>query len=292
VKSEGNDRGRVNLTVTVPKSARVTVNAAKGDVTAAGLGAGITLTAGRGDVRLSSIVGSVQAHLSNGKHDFSAHDIQGDINADGDVNDLTFSEIKGKIVQNGEILGDVHMETVSGPVQLHTSVTELQLGELPGDLTLNSDDLRINQAKGQVRVVTRSKDIDLSQIYGDSYVEDRDGRIAIEPAGAFGIEAKNTKGDVEVTLPPNASAKVEARTRNGDIVSEYAIAASEGENKSASFTIGSGATRIVLSAENGDVRIKKGSAYPTVSPAPNAQPAPNALHLKAPKKPMPAPSTN
>jgi DUF4097 and DUF4098 domain-containing protein YvlB len=292
VKSEGNDRGRVNLTVTVPKSARVTVNAAKGDVTGAGLGAGITLTAGRGDVRLSEIVGSVQAHLSNGKHDFSAHDIQGDIDTDGDANDLTFSEIKGKITQNGEILGDVHMETVSGSVHLHTSVTELQLGELPGDLTLNPDDLRINQAKGQVRVVTRSKDIDLSQIYGDSYVEDRDGRIAIEPAGAFGIEAKNTKGDVEVTLPPNASAKVEARTRNGDIVSEYAIAASEGENKSASFTIGSGATRIVLSAENGDVRIKKGSAYPTVSPAPNAQPAPNALHLKAPKKPMPAPSTN
>jgi len=293
VKSEGNDRGRVNLTVTVPKSARVTVNAGRGDVTAAGLGAGIILTAGRGDVRLSSIVGSVQAHLSNGKHDFSAHDVQGDINTDGDSNDLTFSEIKGKIMQNGEILGDVHMETVSGPVHLHTSVTELQLGELPGDLTLNSDDLRINQAKGQVRVTTHSKDIDLSQIYGDSYVEDRDGRIAIEPAGAFGIEAKNSKGDVEVTLPPNASAKVDARTRNGDIVSEYAIAASEGENKAASFTIGSGATRIVLSAENGDVRIKKGSAYPAAPAAPNAPAAaPNALHLKAPRKPMPPPSTN
>jgi DUF4097 and DUF4098 domain-containing protein YvlB len=172
-------------------------------------------------------------------------------------------------------------------------VTELQLGELPGDLTLNSDDLRINQAKGQVRVTTHSKDIDLSQIYGDSYVEDRDGRIAIEPAGAFGIEAKNSKGDVEVTLPPNASAKVDARTRNGDIVSEYAIAASEGENKAASFTIGSGATRIVLSAENGDVRIKKGSAYPAAPAAPNAPAAaPNALHLKAPRKPMPPPSTN
>lgn len=292
VKSEGNDHGRVNLTVTVPKSARVTVNAAKGDVTAAGLGAGINLTAGRGDVRLSSIVGSVQAHLSNGKHDFSAHDIQGDINTDGDSNDLTFSDVKGKITQSGEILGDVHMETVSGFVHLHTSVTELQLGELPGDLTLNSDDLRINQAKGQVRVITHSKDIDLSQIYGDSYVEDRDGRIAVQPAGVYGVEAKNSKGDVEVTLPPNASARVEAHTRNGDIVSEYAIAASEGENKAASFTIGSGSSRIVLSAENGDVRIKKGSAFPAASPAPNAPPAPNALHLKAPRKPMPPPSTN
>ena len=45
VKSESNNNGRLNLTVTVPKSARVTVDAGKGDVTAAGLGAGINVTA-------------------------------------------------------------------------------------------------------------------------------------------------------------------------------------------------------------------------------------------------------
>ena len=62
-----------------------------------------------------------------------------------------------------------------------------------------------------MRVVTHSKDMDLSQIYGDSYVEDRDGRIAVEPAGNYSVEAKNAKGDVEVTLPPNASATVEGQ---------------------------------------------------------------------------------
>ena len=85
----------------------------------------------------------------DGKHDFSAHDIQGDLTVDGDLNDLTFSEIKGKVTQNGEILGDVHMENISGPVHLHTSVTDLQVAELPGDLTLDSDDLRVNEAKGR-----------------------------------------------------------------------------------------------------------------------------------------------
>ena len=33
-------------------------------------------------------------------------------------------------------------------------------------------------------VMTRSKDVDLSQIYGESFVENRDGRISIEPAGS------------------------------------------------------------------------------------------------------------
>src|SRR5208282_3817043 len=173
---------------------------------------------------------------------------------------------------------------------------DLDVGELPGDLTLNPDDLHVTEAKGTVRVKTHSKDIDLNQIYGDSYVEDRDGRISVEPAGAYGVDAKNTKGDVEVTLPPNASASVSAHTHNGDIVSEYPLPSSEeGANKLATFTIGSGGSRIVLSAENGDVRIKKGPAFPatptatTASAEPKTPAAPNARHLNPPKgkEPMP-----
>jgi DUF4097 and DUF4098 domain-containing protein YvlB len=287
VKSESNSNGKLNLTITVPSGAKVTVDTGKGDVTAAGLGSGISVTAG-GDIHLSAIAGSVEAHFSKGNHDFSAHDVQGDVTSDGDLNDIAFSEVKGKVTQNGEILGDVHMENINGPVHLHTSVTDLEVAELPGDLTLNSDDLRVNEAKGQVRVVTHSKDIDLSQIYGDSYVETRDGRISIEPAGAYGVDAKNSKGDVEVTLPPNASATVNARTHNGDIVSDYAAPSAEGQNKQATFTIGSGGSRIVLSADNGDVRIKKGPGFPSTPPPPKSPASPNAPKL-TPSSPLNVP---
>jgi DUF4097 and DUF4098 domain-containing protein YvlB len=307
VKTESNSNGKVNLTVTVPRSAKVTVNTGKGDVTASGLGTGITVTA-RGDVQLNSIAGPVDAHFTRGSHDFSAHDIQGDLTLDGDSSDITLSGIKGKVTHSGEIFGDAHLEGIHGPLHMHTSVTDLDVAELPGDLTLDSGDLRVNQAKGPVRVVTHSKDIDLNQIYGDSYVETRNGRIAIEPAGAYSVEARNNKGDVEVTLPPNASATVNARTHNGEILSDYAIPATEGENKLATFTIGSGTSRIVLNANNGDVRIKKGpgfaSAPATPSPAAPNQPKVPMLNvppyhrvppgfegkqLKEPKVPSPPP---
>ena len=236
VKSESNSSGRLNLTITVPKSAHVTVNAGHGDITAAGLGSGIQV---------------------------SAH-------------------------------GDVHMESVAGAIRLHTSVTDLQLGSLPGDLTLNSDDLRVTESKGQVRVSTHSKDIDLGQISGDITVENRDGRIAIEPTGSYSIDARNTKGDVEVTLPPSASVSVEAHTRNGDIVNDYGSTSTEGNNsvEVATFRVGSGGPKVVLSAENGDVHIKKGSGFisppvpPRISEAPESPKGPEsaaAPHLKAPK---------
>jgi DUF4097 and DUF4098 domain-containing protein YvlB len=291
VKSEGNSSGRLNLTLAIPHSARVTVNAGRGTVTAAGLGAGANITAAHGDIHLNTITGSVQVHFSTDKGDFSAHQVDGDITADGRCNDLTLSEVKGKVTLNGDIFGEAHMENLSGPIHLHTSVTDLEMVSLPGDMTLNDEDLRVTEAKGQVRVITHSKNVDLSQIYGDTYVEDRDGNISIEPAGPFNVEAKSDrgKGDIELTLPPNASASVNAYTHNGDILSDYAVSLPEGESKQVAFTVGGGSTKVNLSTNVGDVRIKKGSGFPaapSVSSNPPKPPAPpNAPHLKAPKTP-------
>ena len=286
LKSEGNNNGRLNLTVTVPKSAHVSVHSGHGDVTAANLNGGLNINSSHGDVHLSVIKGSVQVHFSTDKGDFSAHQVDGDITAEGNCNDLTLSEVTGKVSINGELFGDVHMESVNGPVHVHTSVTEMDVASLPGDLTLNSDNLRVTQSKGQVRVVTHSKDVDLTQVYGDSYVEDRDGRIAVEPAGSYAVEAKNRKGDVELRLPPNAQASLTGTTRNGDVVSDFPLSISGDESKTVSGKIGAGGPKITLTAENGDIHIKRGDEAPPAPPAAAAIPAaPNAPHLKAPKVP-------
>jgi DUF4097 and DUF4098 domain-containing protein YvlB len=191
------------------------------------------------------------------------------------------------------------MENLKGPVHLHTSVTDVQFGELPGDLTLNDDDLRITEAKGPVRVETHSKNIDLTQIYGDTYVSDRDGNVSISPAGPFSVEAKinSGHGDMSVTLPPNVSATVNGSTRNGDIQSDYPLSITGEESKTVSGTIGGGKFKIVVSTDVGDVLLKKGSGYPATPPPPatadrtEAPVPPSAPHLKAPKTPPPAPVT-
>jgi DUF4097 and DUF4098 domain-containing protein YvlB len=283
VKSESNNSGRLNLTVTVPKNAHVTIDSGKGDVTAAALGAGLTINTVHGDTHLNAISGPVQVHFSNSRHDFSAHQMDGDLITDGNCNDVTLSEVKGRVAINGEIFGEVHMENIGGPINLHTSITDLQVASLPGDLTLDSEDLHVTESKGLVHVVTHSKDVDLSRIYGDSFVEDRDGRIAVEPAGNFNVEAKNNKGDIELTLPPSASATVSGRTRNGDIVSDFGLTTSGDENKTLSGRIGLGRAQITLTTDNGDLRVKRGAelpAAPAAPAAPNAPASPHAPHLK------------
>ncbi len=297
IRSDGNNSGRVNLTVTVPKTAKVSINAPQGDISVAGLGASLDLSANKGDVHLNSIAGPVQLHLSNNRHDLSAHQIGGDLIADGNCNDLTVTDVKGRFSINGQVFGEVHVENIAGPVSVHTSVTDVQIAALPGDLTFDSDNLRVNQSKGLVHVVTHSKDIDLNQIYGDSYVENRDGRISITPAGAYSVEAKNSKGDIELTLPPNASATISGRTHNGDIVNEYGLDVTGHEDKTVSGRIGSGQAKIDLSSSNGDLRIKKGPALPSapsvaIAPiAPELPVPPNVKRLRAPKAPPAQPVT-
>lgn len=287
VQSNGHEHGRVNLNVTVPAGARVTVNAEHGDVTADGINAGMNLTVPHGDVRLNSIAGAVLAHL--GKGDLVAHNMQGDITADGSCGDVTLSDVKGGFSASCEYFNDMHIEHVTGPVRLRTAKTDVQIAELPGDLNLSDDALNVTQAKGAAHVVTHSRDIDLSEIYGDTYVENSDGTISVSPAGAYGVEVHNKKGDVEISLPPNASGTVSGHARNGDIVTDFPLSVSGDEDKTVSGRIGAGAAKIVLTADNGDVRIKKASMVPT-PPAPPAPPVPptslappappNAPHLK------------
>lgn len=290
VQADNNSNGRVNLIIVVPKSASITVNAGRGDVAASGLGAGTTIFASHGDVQLSALQGSVQVHFTNDRGDFSAHQVTGDITADGRCNDLTLSDVKGKITVNGDIFGDVHLENLIGGTHIHTSVTDLQLGDLTGDMTLNDDDLRVTGEKGGVRVTTHSKDIDLGEIAGDIFVDNRNGDISLEPAGNYNIDARNNSGngDIELTLPTNASASIDAHTHNGDIVSDFPMPSpGDEDNKTVNFALGSGQAKVTLSTDVGDVRIKRGSPANASIPAlPSPPTPPHAPHLRAPKGPV------
>ena len=302
VQISANDvqNSRVNLDIVVPASAHVSIHAEHGDITAAGISGGIYVNAPHGDVHLNSITGGVQARLSKGE--FQAHDVTGDINGDGTCNDLSLSEIHGRLNLNCDYFDQMHFEQIYGAVHFRTSKTDVSLDLLTGTLDLSDEELNITGVHGNARISTHSRDVSLEQIWGPSSVENRDGKISIEMAGNYPVEARNAKGDVELTVPTNVGAELKVQTRNGDIESEYPAPSFDGPgSKTASFRIGDGGNKINLSAENGDISIKKGapvSAKPAppapagkpakaTPPAPAAAPAapkpPNAPHFKSTK---------
>ena len=135
--------------------------------------------------------------------------------------------------------------------------------------------------------MTRSKDIEMSQVTGETHIEDRNGRVEVEMAGSYPLEIKDEKGDVEVALPANANVTVDARTHNGDIVSDFALPLSGDEDKTATGNIGKGGPKVDISTQHADLRIRRGGDAAAVPAAPAAPKAPapgkNVPHLKSSK---------
>ena len=288
---EGRNNARVDLTVELPSDASTVVNAGRGDVTIEGLKAGADVTAGHGDVKFDDVGSNVHARVEHG--DLSAHQIAGDVTVDGHLGDVTLSDIKGNVNLDGEFFGNTHLEQIGSAVHFHSSRTDLTIPKLQGDLTMDSGDLNISQATGPMRIVSRSKDMDLSQIAGDAHIENNNGDISVTTATPLGnLQISNRTGDISVTVPENASFAVTASNGDGDLHTDFPLTmTNSGDRKSAQGQVGNGGPHLELTTGHGDLQIRKGGL--AAPPAPPAPPTPTApKHLRAPAAPaMPAQPT-
>jgi DUF4097 and DUF4098 domain-containing protein YvlB len=294
VKVDGNSSGRTNLTITVPRLASLNVNTNHGNVTVAGISGNVDAQMEHGNLEATSIDGHIHVHVDN-EGDVSAHNIKGDVTVEGNGGDLTISDIHGKVTMQGDYTGNSHVQQIDQAVHFHTSRTDLEFARLPGDMSINGDALHATQVVGPVRVIcSRSKDIEMSQVYGETRIEDKDARVELEMAGSYPVDVRNNKGDIEIALPPGAGVDIDGKTHNGDIVSDFPLVISGDENKTISGNVGKGGPRITLSTENADLHLRKGAEAPPLSAAaptdppaaphkPAAPGSPNVPHLKAPK---------
>lgn len=292
------DNLRSNLTITLPRSASVNVNTAHGDVSVTGLGGNVEATVSHGDFQAASIGGYVHEHLVGKGGSVSAHQITGDVTADGLGDDITLSDISGQVRLSGDFTGDIHLERIAQPIHFHSTRTDLALdGGLPGDLSMDLDSLHATQTLGQLHLVTRAKDIELNQVFGPSDITDSDGTVSLSLAGDYPAQVRNNKGDIEISLPPGLGYQVNGQTHNGDIVSDFPLTISGDQNKTVSGTIGKGGATITLMTENADLHLSKGPSAPPRPPlsslpfvpglpgspaAPHPPAAPNAPHLRLP----------
>jgi hypothetical protein len=94
---------------------------------------------------------------------------------------------------------------------------------------------------------------------------------------------------VQITIPPNTPLRVEARSKGGEISSDFSelqVNNSDGQ-ASASGSIGNNGPTLVINSEHGTVEIRKGTVAVT-PPAPPAVPGVPPKPAKAGKA-LPAP---
>jgi DUF4097 and DUF4098 domain-containing protein YvlB len=250
-----------DMDIFVPRDAMVDVASKRGDVTVNGRKADVRVTLQRGDVTLDDIAGAAKINLDKGS--VRASKIGGDLDIEGHIDNVSVDECGGAVHLVGDFFQDMRLSKIARTVTFKSSRSDMEIASVPGEIEISTDSVRGNDLTGPSRVVTRSKDIHLEDVSGDLQVQTTNGEVEVRaanklPVGKMILTGKH--GDITLTLPANAGFQLEATTRKGDITSDFsAIKISQTNGKSeASGTVGSGAAKLQISADTGDIRISKG----------------------------------
>jgi DUF4097 and DUF4098 domain-containing protein YvlB len=120
-------------------------------------------------------------------------------------------------------------------------------------------------------------------------VQNDNGGVEVSMRSLGNVQIDNRNGDINLTVPDKAGFRLDARTREGEIQSDFPdFKIENGDHESkASGTFGNGAAHIVLNNEHDGIEIRKTSAKAAVAtpaaPAAPAAPAKPGRALPAPK---------
>lgn len=282
------DKGvTTDIDIYVPSNTDLAIVSRRGDVTINGMNGNVDVNHQRGEITINDHTGNISLTLERSAVRL-AH-VKGDVTMQGRANEVAVEDVDGAVHLNGEYQESVRLVRISKTVSFHSSRTEMEFARLDGRLDLDSGDLRADSLIGPMRLTTRSKDIALEGLSGDLRLEDQNGTVQVGLHKPGNIQIDNHKGDVQVSIPPNTAMKVEARTSQGEIESEFDEIKVDNRDKasSASGSIGTNGPRLVMNCEKGTIEIRKGTVA-VVAPAP---PIPPALPGKPgkPAKALPAP---
>jgi DUF4097 and DUF4098 domain-containing protein YvlB len=274
-----------DLDITIPRKAPLTISTRSGDVSVVGRDGDVQVSAQHDDVTATDINGKVSLTLERSSARISQ--ISSDVSLEGRANDVSVEDVKGAVHLDGEFMESVKLSRLAQGVTFHSSRTDLQFFRLNGDLDLDSGDLQASDVVGPVRLSTRAKDVRLTGVAGDVRLQDENGSVELHMSKLGSVQVENRKGDVQIYVPDKAGFQVDARSRGGDVETDFdGLKVDNREDQAtATGTVGGGGPHLVVTNEHGTIEIRKGS---TVAEAPAAPSTPASP--KAPRRPS-TPST-
>jgi hypothetical protein len=208
----------VDYTIVVPQDTQVRSVAGSGDLEVQGIEGPANFTSGSGDVHASEIDKDVQIVCGSG--------------------DVVLSKVKGQVqVNTGS--GDVALETIGGPIRIQTGSGSIEITN-PGqalEANTGSGDVTIQGASADLRVRTSSGDVDVQgnpgeSNYWDFHTVSGEVVLHVPPNASFRLYARSKSGDIDAAIPimmEGTAAKHELRARIGDGKARVEIQTSSGD---------------------------------------------------------------
>ena len=266
--SAGDHPVEVDMDISLPRKAAVTISSRKGDVIVAGRDGNLDVSAQHSDTSVEDVTGNVK--VSQEKGSVKVEQVTGDVHVDGRVNEVSVSDVKGGVQLEGEFQESVKLARIAKTVTFKSSRTDMEFSRIEGSLDLDSDDLHAEQITGPLRLTTRSKNIRLQEVSGDVRLQNDNGTIELGMRTLGNVQVDSRNGAIQLSVPDKAGFRVDARTREGEVQSDFPelkITNDDHEGK-ANGSVGNGMAHIVLNNEHDGIEIRKASATPPTPPEP------------------------
>jgi Putative adhesin len=273
----------VDLDISLPRKAPVTINSRRGDVNVSGRDGDIDISTQHSDTSVEDIAGNVKINQEKGSA--KVQQVTGDVHLQGRLNEVSVADVKGSLQLDGEFQESIKLERIAKTVTFKSSRTDMELSRISGSLDLDSDDLRAEDIAGPVHLTTRSKNIRLDGVSGDVRLQDDNGAVELIMRAVGNVQIDNRNGSVQVSVPDKAGFRVDARTRDGEIQSDFAeLKVNNDEHESrATGSVGNGSSHIVINNEHEGIEIRRASALPPKPPEPPSTPK-TGKSLPTPKR--------
>jgi hypothetical protein len=217
----GGSRVSVDMDITVPKKASLTIHSEKGDITVSDMNSQVDINNGNGDIEVRGTGGDVSIDMRRG--DAKISDTKGDVKVSGHGGSIEVVDASGSFTINGDFVGPIRADKVTKGVRFVSHRTDLTLTQLSGHMEAGSGNLEVVDAPGNLIARTRDEDINIENAGGKVSIEDRNGSVQVRFSSPpkDDIEITNASASITLTLPESSSFEILADCHSGDIDSEF-----------------------------------------------------------------------
>jgi len=257
--------GRISedLEITVPRGVSVELHGNNGDYDVSELNGAVQVEADRADVRLNKIGGDARIELQRSDL-IRAADLKGKLDLQGKGSDLELENIAGEVTVNGSYSGNLEFKNLAKPLHFESPNTDLRVQAIPGQISMDLGELTANNLVGPVHLTTKSKDVKMENFTDSLDLETERGDIELQPKHIplAKIDARSRSGEISLVLPDKAGFQLVATTDHGEAVNDFGSPIqkeTDGRSASLKGSVGQGPSIHVVT-ERGTVSVRKASA--------------------------------
>jgi DUF4097 and DUF4098 domain-containing protein YvlB len=253
----------VDFDVTLPKSASLSAESHRGDVSVSGLAGAVSATSQAGDIEVHDVGSDLTIQLMKG--DARVDNVSGNVRLSGRGNEIEVNDVAGDANLQGEFFGPVRIRNVSNTTRYTSQAGELTLAHLTGVLELDSGQIEISDVGGFAKLVTHDKDIQVENVAGRLDIAGTHGDIKVTYAQPprEDINIANGTGEVDLTLPANSTFEISAFSKSGEVQSDFEAPglqpADDNGTGRLSGKVGSAGPKISIATSYGTIYLRKSS---------------------------------